>query len=374
MAKVFIWEYFEDVEVEEEYAGYDGYYYGVAEAITLIIVGSLCGLRNTKQKWQWATNDKIKEFLKEKFQISRVPSYYWLLCLLKMVKPESMNKCFSAWIQSMLPEEKALTIAVDGKTVRSTAKMKNSNSPLHIVSAQLGELGLTYAQETVDGKSNEIPAVQKLLKELDISGCIVVADALNCQKETAKIVVEGKGDYLLDAKGNQGALKKELEDYVQDKELRKGMDVCSQTEKNRERIETRTAYSSTEIGWMCEKSNWTNLHCIGAIHTEFETPKGKTSEWHYYISSRPLTAQELLKHARLEWSVESMHWLLDVHFAEDYCRVENRNIQQTLNIVRKIALNLIKLYKKETSSKLALSNIMLNCLVDSSMIMRILGA
>ena len=374
MGKEYIWEYFEEVEVEEEYAGYDGYYYSIGEAITLVIVGSLCGLRNPRQIWQWATNDKIKEFLKEKFQISRVPSYYWLLCLLKMVKPESMSKCFSAWIQSMLPEEKALTIAVDGKTVRSTKKMKNCNTPLHIVSAQLGELGLTYAQKTVDDKSNEIPAVQKLLEELDINGCMVVADALHCQKETAKIVVEGKGDYLLDAKGNQGTLKKEIEDYIQDEELRKGIDVCSQTEKNRERIETRTAYSSTEIGWMCEKTNWPNLQCIGAIHTEFETPKGKTSEWHYYISSRPLTAQELLRHARLEWSVESMHWLLDVHFGEDYCRIENRNIQQTLNIVRKIALNLIKLYKKETSSKLALSNIMLNCLVDSSMIMRILGA
>lgn len=374
MRKANILEYFDDVEVEEKYTGYDGYYYSVAEAITLIIVGSLCGLRSIRQIWLWATNDKIKEFLKEKFQINRVPSYYWLLCLLKMVKPESMSRCFNEWIKSMLPEETTQTIAVDGKTVRSTKKMKNCSAPLHIVSAQLGELGLTYGQKAVDDKSNEIPAVQKLLEELDISGCIVVADALNCQKETARIIVEGKGDYLLDAKGNQGALKKEIEGYIQDEELRKGMDMCSQTEKNRGRIETRTAYSSTEIGWMCEKSNWANLQCIGAIHTEFDTLKGRTSEWHYYISGRPLTAQELLKHARLEWSVESMHWLLDVHFTEDYCRVENRNVQQTLNIVRKIALNLVKLYKKETSSKLALSNIMLNCLVDSSMIMRILGA
>ena len=121
------------------------------------------------------------------------------------------------------------------------------------------------------------------------------------------------------------------------------MDVCSKTEKTRDRIETRTAYSSIDIDWMHEKSDWANLQCIGAIHTEFETSKGKTSEWHYYISSRPLTAEQLLKHARLEWSVESMHWLLDVHFAEDYCRIENRNVQQSLNIVRKIALNLIKL-------------------------------
>ena len=149
MGKEFIWEYFE----EEEYAGYDGYYYMVAEAITLIIVGSLCGLRNTRRIWQWATNDKIKGLLKEEFQICRVPSYYWLMSLLKMVKPESMNKCFNAWIKSMLPEDKALTIAVDGKTVCSTKKMKNCSTPLHIVSAQLGELGLTYAQETVDDKS-----------------------------------------------------------------------------------------------------------------------------------------------------------------------------------------------------------------------------
>ena len=372
MEKIIILQYFEEVELEEEYARYDGYYYRVSEAITLVILGSICGLRNTKQIWQWATNDKIREFLKEKFQICRVPSYYWLLCLLKMVKPESMNKCFNTWVMSMIPKEKGQTISLDGKTVRSTEKMESYTSPLHIVSAQLGELGLTYAQKAVEGKSNEIPAVQKLLEELDINGCIVVADALNCQKETAKVVVEGKGDYLLDVKGNQGTLKKDIEEYVQDEELQKGMDVCSKTEKNRDRVETRTAYSSTDIDWMHEKPDWANLQCIGAIHTEFETSKGKTSEWHYYISSRPLTAEQLLKHARLEWSVESMHWLLDVHFAEDYCRIENRNVQQSLNIVRKIALNLIKLYKQGTSSKLPLSNIMFNCLIDPSMMMRIL--
>ena len=374
MEKIIILKHFEELEVEEEYARYDGYYYSVSEAVKLVILGSICGLRNTKQIWQWATNEKIREFLKEKFQINRVPSYYWLLCLLKMVKPASMNKCFNAWVMSMLPEEKALTIALDGKTVRSTEKMKSYSSPLHIVSAQLGELGLTYAQKAVDGKSNEIPAVQKLLAELDISGCIVVADALNCQKETAKAVVKGKGDYLLDVKGNQSTLKKDIEDYVQDEKLQKSMDVCRKTEKNRDRIETRTAYSNTDIDWMHCKSNWANLQCFGAIHTELDTPKGKTSEWHYYISSRPLTAEQLLRHARLEWSVESMHWLLDVHFSEDYCRVENRNVLQTLNIVRKIALNMVRLYKQETASKLALSNIMFNCLVDPSMIMRILAA
>ncbi len=370
MKKKSMKEYFEELETEEEY---DGYYYSVAEAIIIVILGSICGLRNVKQIWMWAIKDRVKGFLKEKFQISRIPCYYWLLCILKMIKPESMNKCFNAWVKSMLPEDKAYTVSLDGKTICSTEKMKNC-SPLHIVSAQLGELGLTYAQRTVEGKSNEIPAVQTLLAELDISGCIIVADALNCQKETAKAVIKGNGDYLFEAKGNQPTLKKEIEDYVQDEELQKGMEVCCKKEKNRDRIETRTAYTTEDIDWMDSKPYWTNLRCIGAIHTEFETNSGKTSEWHYFISSRPLTAEELLVHARLEWSVESMHWLLDVHFGEDFCRIEDRNVQQNLNMARKAALNLVKLYKERTRQKRALSNIMFDCLLEPETILRVFEA
>ncbi len=284
-----------------------------------------------------------------------------------------MNKCFNAWVMSMLPEDKAHTVSLDGKTICSTEKMKSYSSPLHIVSAQLGEMGLTYAQRTVDGKSNEIPAVQKFLTELDISGCIIVADALNCQKETAKAVINGKGDYLFEAKGNQPTLKKEIEDYVQDESLQKEMDTYCTKEKNRDRIETRTAYTTVDIDWLHGKSDWEKLCCIGAIHTEFETKNGKTNEWHYYICSRPLTAKELLIHARLEWSVESMHWLLDVHFCEDFCRVADRYIQQNLNMARKAALNMIKLYKKRTAQKLPLSNIMFNCLLEPKTILYVLG-
>ena len=98
--------------------------------------------------------------------------------------------------------------------------------------------------------------------------------------------------------------------------------------------------------------------------TEFEEKGKKTSEWHYYISSRKLTALELLHHARMEWSVESMHWLLDVHFSEDFCRIEDKNVQQNLNILRKFALSIIKSFKTTTSSKRPLSHIMFHCLLE----------
>jgi hypothetical protein len=212
-----ITEYFTDVETTKEY---NGYFCSIAEAITIVILGSISGLKNVSQIHQWAVDSRVSGFLKEKFGIMDVPCYYWLLCLLKLVEPASLNRCFNEWVKSMLPESmEGMTISLDGKTIRSTEKMGSYESPLHIASAQVSELGMTFAQRSVDGKSNEIPAVQKLLEELDISGCIIVADALNCQKSIAKGIVAGGADYVLSVKDNHPCLKKDIADYVGDKEL-----------------------------------------------------------------------------------------------------------------------------------------------------------
>lgn len=365
-----ITEYFVDVETTKEY---NGYFCSVAEAITIVILGSISGLKNVSQIHQWASDDRVGEFLKEKFGIEDVPCYYWLLCLLKLAEPVSLNRCFNEWVKSMMPESvEGLTVSLDGKTIRSTEKMESYESPLHIVSAQVSELGMTFAQKSVEGKSNEIPAVRELLEELDISGCIIVADALNCQKNTAKAVISGGADYVLSVKDNHPCLKQDIADYVGDAVLRGAMDAASRTEKNRDRVEKRSAFVTEETGWLTDREEWAGLSCIGAVHTEFETKKGKTEEWHYYISSRRLTASELLHHARMEWSVETMHWLLDVHFGEDYCRVEDRNIQQNLNMLRKAALNLIKRYKERAESKRSISKIMFDCLLNPYFISDIL--
>lgn len=107
-----------------------------------------------------------------------------------------------------------------------------------------------------------------------------------------------------------------------------------------------------------------NMVCIGTVNTRFETKEGKSNEWHDYISSRNLSAVELLNHTRLEWGVESMHWLLDVHFDEDRTRATNQNTQENLNIIRKTALNLIRTFKNETNSKKSISGLMRDCLFN----------
>ena len=186
---------------------------------------------------------------------------------------------------------KGQTLSFDGKTICSTSRMERYENPLHIVSAQVSALGLTFGQEAVEGKSNEIPAAQRLIKMLRLSGCVVIADALNCQKETASAIIGQGADYVLNVKDNQPNLKKDIADYVQNEQLRKTMDMATTCEKSRERIEQRAAFVTSDIDWLDFNADWANLRCIGAVNTKFSV-KGETSnEWHYYISSKSLTAE-----------------------------------------------------------------------------------
>jgi len=361
--------HFADVETSKEH---NGYFHSVGEALTIVVLGTLCGLKNVCQISQWADSERVGSLPAERFGIEKVPRCYWLLCLLKIVEPKSLNRCLAKWTQSLLPEgTEGMTISFDGKTIRSTGKMDGYESPMHIVSAHVADAGLTLAGLRADGKSNEIPAVRELISLLEVEGCVIVADAMHCQKETAELIVGKKADYLLNAKDNQPTLKKGIGEYVGDETLRNAMDVFQTFEKNGGRLETRTGFVTHDVEWLAG-AGWKNLSCVGAIRRQFER-KGQTSdEWHYYISSRKLTAEELLRHARLEWSVESMHWLLDAHFGEDFCRVEDECAQQALNVARKIALNCVKTHKQKTGSKLPLSRIMFGCLLDCQKLVDVL--
>ena len=373
-----ITEYFIEVETEKEYSGY---LYGVAEAITILILGSLCGLRNMKRIHQWTENDRVRKFLREEFGIKRIPCYFWLTALLKLVKPESLSYFFTEWVKTLLPDDKKSRIlACDGKAVRSTEKMKRYTSALHVVTAYFAELGVTFAQKAVEDKSNEIPALQALLSTLEIKGCMIVADALNCQKRTAKLVVEKDADYLLVVKNNQGRLHEDIENYIhQGLQCQEILDEDETVEKNRGRIETRTAYTSCNTSAIRDKEDWANIACFGAIHRKCQARDAngewgpESDEWHYYISSRPLAASELLYYARMEWRIESMHWLLDVHFGEDSCRLMDKNEQKNFNVLRKSALNLLKSYQATSAPKRALSELMFDCLMDTNFILKIIS-
>ena len=140
------WEELEDaLEVLQSEREYDGYFCSIKDAVIIIILGSLCDLKSVKKIHTWATSDHVKAFLEKEFGIKRIPCYWWLLSLLAMVSPESLNQCMKSWVSSLIPslaekleaeeeqnkkKKKSLTIAIDGKEIRSTGKMKKYNSPV----------------------------------------------------------------------------------------------------------------------------------------------------------------------------------------------------------------------------------------------------
>lgn len=353
----------EKMEELEKESGHKGYYYKVSDVLTIMICGMLCNLQSITDIYEWSKAEPVQEFLFKEFRIYKLPSRAQFYNLLGYVKPERFQEVFIEWVKEVLQnDETDRTIAIDGKTICSTNQRAKDNKPLHILSAVISESKLIIGSMPCETKITEPKAFKELVSILDIKGAIVVADALHCRKNSAEKVIDEQGDYLFVVKDNQPTLREEIELYVQNEE----MDKCVQSELNGGRREKRTAYTTTNISWLTGREEWKNLSTIGAIHTQFTKNGVTSSEWHYYISSRKLTPEELLKHARLEWAVESMHWLLDVHFQEDKTKVWDMNIQRNLNIMRKIALNLARLYKNRYEPRSAISGILKRNLFDTN--------
>ena len=345
----------------EKGSQHQGYWYCISDSLIIMVCGMLCSLQTIDDIYEWSRAAPPRAFLFKWFGIEKFPCRAQFYNILACVDAEKFNRAFTGWVKGLLQGGvSGKTVAIDGKTICSTDKLTKDGSVLHIASAIVSEYGMVIGSRECGTKTGEITAFRELIELLDVAGAVVVADALHCTKKSAKAVVEAGADYLFSVKDNNPSLKEDIELYFQEEST----ESHAKTEKNGGRIEKRTGYVSHDIDWLDGRGEWINLTCIGAIHTEFEKNGKKSSEWHYYISSAALTAVDLLKHARLEWGVEAMHWLLDVHFAEDKTRVWDMNVQKTLNIMRKIALNLAKVFKTETESKKPISGLLKRNLFD----------
>lgn len=349
-------------EVESEKA-YKGYWYKISDIVTILAIGLLSGLQNAHEIWQWANSRRVAELFHTYFEIKRMPCYAQFMNILGNINVESLNHSFMKWCKLLLEDNIAgKTVAIDGKTICSTVNMQAYTSPLHIVSAYISEMGITIGQLATEDKSNEIPTVQALIKLLDIKGAIVVADALNCQRATATAIVDGGGDYLLAVKENQPDLFYDVKLFFEGENM--SLEKYEKTESGHGRLETRTAWITHDVSWYENKARWAGLSCFGAVRRICYEKEKRSDETRYFISNKPLSPEALLAHSRNEWGVESMHWLLDVHFNEDRTLLMSANAQRALNILRKTAINLVKSYKSITASKKSLIGIMRDNLFD----------
>ncbi len=237
-------------------------------------------------------------------------------------------------------------IAIDGKSLRRTFDRAAAQNMLHLVSAWSTTNGITLGQVAVDEKSNEITAIPRLLAAIDIRGATVTIDAMGCQKNIATAMIAGKGDYYLAVKGNQEKtlqiIQETLAEHFESDASPPRGSRHETHERGHGRDETRE-YVSLPAPAALKKLGWSAVRSIGMVHSR-TTRHGKVcEESRYYLSSRRPSARKLAKFARGHWSIEnSLHWVLDMSFPEDLCRLRTGHAAENLALLNRIAVSLLK--------------------------------
>jgi predicted transposase YbfD/YdcC len=276
-----------------------------------------------------------------------IPSHDTFRRVFSLLDPAKFEQCFMAWIQDIRQWIDGEVIAIDGKTLRRSHDRKKGLKPLHMVSAWATQNRLVLGQQKVNEKSNEITAIPQLLDLLQLKGCIVTIDAMGCQKEIAKKIVEREADYVLAVKGNQPALQEDLRLFFEDAKKCdfKGVDHTfhKTVEKNGGRIEIRRYWFTSSVDWISSKEDWMNLKQIGMVESERHQGDQVSTEKRYYITSMCGSIEEFAQAVRHHWKIEnSLHWVLDVAFREDHQRIRTEYSTENAAILRRLALNIIK--------------------------------
>lgn len=282
------------------------------------------------------------------------PSPDTLLRIYSLIDSEEFMKIFVKWVENIVKEKneqlnnKYKLIPIDGKAIKSaTDKINGGNTP-YIVSAFLQDLGISIAGIKVDDKSNEITAIPKLLDLINIENCIITIDAIGCQKNIARKIVEKGGHYCLAVKENKKNFYLDIKDYfdyiLNDNLEREKVITYTTTNKDHGRIERREHYLIYDIDWLYGKENWQNISMIGMTRNYREINDEVSVQEKYYISDLKVTGEEFARAVIGHWSIENnLHWILDVHFREDWSLCKEEKALKNLAAIRKICYNLTKL-------------------------------
>lgn len=342
--------------------------YALADILIIIMCAVLCGLDTLGDLVIYAKNRE--EFLTKELGIEKVPSKATFARILSMVDGKQIGEAIINILHDRFGTVGEV-VAVDGKAICSTTKPGNPHSALQILSAYVTSSGVILAQESIHEKTNEIPVFQEMLTYMDVAGKTVTADAMHCQRETCRGILQRKGDYLFGLKENQSSLLEDVRLFFEDQINQDEWEISKTVEKNAGRIEKRICRKSKDISWLKEYE-WPGLQTVFSIERIVETRGHQSRETSYYISSRDASAKQLMALAREHWKIESMHWILDVTFSEDDCRFLSENAHKSMNALRKFALavhkNFLTAYHKKSSLKAS----MLSALLDSNLLLNLL--
>lgn len=370
----------------------------VTYSVQLILFITVAAVLSGAETWnEVAAFGKSRlSFLKKFFpDIEGTPSHDTFNRFFSILKPKVFETAFRKWIAEYFPKPQG-TLSIDGKSMRGAArndpKLKDSKdpSPIDMVSIWSKQHGISLGQLKVSDKSNEMTAIPKLVKGMDLKGCLVTIDAIACQKKIADAILESKGDFLLACKTNQKYLNQTAVNLFEQQEenlkanpaLQEWYHTSTTENKGHGRIERREVIAVGQPGGgdyfeknLSAPQPWKGINAFVKVRsTRTQIATGETStEDRYYLTSLVAEQVERIAQAiRDHWSIENqLHWQLDVSFDEDDSR-KIRNAALNFSLINKIVLSVIKRYKDVSESKSSMKGLRKQAGWDEYILMEIL--
>jgi len=316
------------------------------DILFLTLCAVVCGMDGWESIEEWG--EERLEWLRKFVELKNgIPSHDTISRVFAALDSAKFQACFIRWVEMLCPSLSGKIVAIDGKTARGSHHRRCGLQAIHMVSAFMCDHGITLGQVKTDEKSNEITAIPELIEALDLKGSTVTLDAMGCQKEIAKAIVGKGADYVFGLKGNQGTLCEQVKELFNVAEWLNYQDFStwghSTNEKGHGRTERRRC-----VALACAQLEnidaWAGMKSVVMVESMRNTGDTHTSEKRFYISSIAPDSEKLAHAIRSHWAIENrLHWCLDVTFNEDASRIRTDHAPENLNIVKKIAMNLLRL-------------------------------
>ncbi len=324
-----------------------------------ILVITVCAVVAGAESWEdIALYGRSKIDWLSKFLVlpNGIPAHDTFRRVFMLIDTGRFETCFEAWARSFGATLDREVVAIDGKTIRGSFDRGREQGPLHVISAWACERRLVLGQRQVGDKSNEITAIPELLDVLDIKGAIVTLDAMGCQRTIATKILERGADYLVTLKANQGKKHSAVRELCAATCFSRSpahQPVHDEFDDGHGRLVRRRVFVCPDAMALEPLRDWPGLKSVLAAETiRSVNGSGKTeAEIRYFLSSSADQPEVLANAIRRHWQVEnSLHWVLDVTFNEDHCRIRDRNAAQNFSLLRKIAINLVRRHQTSKAS------------------------
>lgn len=365
-----ITEYFSELE--------DPRRYNRRHKLMDILVIAICAAIGGADGWEDIElfGETKEEWLREFLELPHgIPSRHTFSRVFAVLDAEQFQSCFVQWVQAVDSVTEGQIIAADGKALRRSHDRSLGKKALYMVSAWASGNGLVLGQRKVDDKSNEITAIPELLDMMEIAGCIVTLDALHCQTGTVETIIEKQADYVLPVKENQPRLLETIQGLFDDPKEMRWVECDHQrtVDKGHGRIEIRECWTTSDpeyLRYIATLAEWQGLRSIAVVQAERRLGDETTVTRRYFISSLESDAKLLLHAVRTHWGIENkVHWVLDIAFREDDCRIRKGNGAENFAVLRHIALNLLR---REKTAKRSLKGKRKKAAWDNDYLLKVL--